>query len=70
MTTDIKDLISQAVSAQQQPAIPLHVAANICKMLERIQVTGVEAIAWVEAYQHMQRLGAQGPGVPFVPPAG
>jgi hypothetical protein len=49
------------------PAVPPHVAANICEMLKRVQVTGMESLAWIEAYQLMQKFAApppQGPGAP------
>jgi hypothetical protein len=47
--------------------IPPHIAANICKMLERVTVTGMEAVAWVQAFQLLQQIAQQqqGPGVPF-----
>ena len=52
------------------PAVPAHVAANICKLLERVQVTGVESLAWAEAFQLMHQLAGNasqphGPGIPF-----
>lgn len=51
--------------------VPAHVAANTLKLLERVQMTGPEAIAWVEAVQILQRIAAPflaaqgGPGVQF-----
>jgi hypothetical protein len=49
-------------------AIPAHIAGNILEFLRRVQSTGMEAIAWVEAYQfvqqHVPQQGPQ-PGVPF-----
>jgi hypothetical protein len=52
------------------PALPSRVAANLCKLMERVQVTGPEAIAWVEAVQILQQiagplLNAAPQGVPF-----
>jgi hypothetical protein len=49
-------------------AIPTHIASNICEMLKRVQVTGLEAIAWAEAFQFMQQHApqqGQPTGVPF-----
>jgi hypothetical protein len=47
-----------------QPAIPPHIAGNLLEFLRRVQSTGMEAVAWVEAYQFVQKHGPQ-PGVPF-----
>ena len=45
--------------------IPEHIAKNLLEYLRRAQSTGMEAVAWVEAYQFVsQQLPAQ-PGVPF-----
>lgn len=49
-----------------QPSIPQHIANNILEFLRRVQSTGMEAIAWVEAYQFVQQSATQAqPGVPF-----
>lgn len=50
------------------PAIPPHIAGNIIQLLQRVQVTGLEAIAWTEAYQYVQQFvqQAQPQGVPFM----
>ncbi len=45
--------------------IPEHIAKNILEFLRRVQSTGMEAVAWVEAYQFVQQLVPQQPGVPF-----
>jgi hypothetical protein len=37
------------------PPIPEHIAKNILEFLRRVQSTGMEAVAWVEAYQHVQQ---------------
>jgi hypothetical protein len=37
-------------------AIPPHIAANLLVFLRRVQSTGEEAVAWVEAYQFVQKL--------------
>ena len=53
------------VAHPTEPAIPAHIAGNILEFLRRVQTTGMEALAWVEAYQHVQRHVPQQPGVPF-----
>jgi hypothetical protein len=60
-----------AVTPAPAPALPPRVAANLCRLMERVQVTGPEAIAWVEAVQILQQIAgpllnaAPTPGVPF-----
>jgi hypothetical protein len=44
---------------QQTPAIPPHIAGNLLEFLRRVQSTGMEAVAWVEAYQFVQRYAPQ-----------
>lgn len=54
-------------------AIPPHIAGNILEFLRRVSCTGMESIAWVEAYTFMQQHAPQQPqGVPFngLPPKG
>jgi hypothetical protein len=48
-------------------AIPEHIAKNLLEFLRRVQSTGMEAIAWVEAYTHVQQHVRKQPqpGVPF-----
>lgn len=49
-------------------AVPAHIAANILEFLKRVELTGMEAIAWGEAFSHMQQYVPQAgaaPGVPF-----
>jgi hypothetical protein len=49
-----------------QAPIPEHIAKNILEFLRRVQSTGMEAVAWVEAYQFVQQQVPQPPqGVPF-----
>jgi len=50
-----------------QAAIPPHIAGNVLEFLRRVQSTGMEAIAWVEAYTYVQQFVPQpgAPGVPF-----
>lgn len=45
--------------------IPPHIAGNLLEFLRRVQSTGMEAIAWVEAYTFVQQHAPQQPGVPF-----
>lgn len=47
------------------PSIPPNIASNILEFLRRVQSTGMEAVAWVEAYQYIQQFVPQQPGVPF-----
>lgn len=55
------------VNPNIQAAIPTHIAGNLLEFLRRVQSTGVEAVAWVEAYQYVQQHVTQQPqpGVPF-----
>ena len=75
----MSDAIAEAVAASLapsgaqvtvNPAIPSHIAQNILVLLNRVQSTGPEAFAWVEAVQYVQQFapkppGQPGPGVPF-----
>lgn len=56
------------------PSIPPHIAGNLLEFLRRVQSTGMEAVAWVEAYQYVQQFvpqQGQPQGVPFngLPPS-
>lgn len=53
------------VNPTVQAPIPDHIAKNILEFLRRVQSTGMEAVAWVEAYQFVQQHVQQQPGVPF-----
>jgi len=57
------------VNPTVQAAIPEHIAKNLLEFLRRVQSTGMEAVAWVEAYNHVQQHVQQTPppptGVPF-----
>lgn len=47
-------------------AIPPHIVSNLLEFLRRVKSEGMEAIAWVEAYQFVQQHAPQQqPGVPF-----
>lgn len=49
-----------------QAPIPPHIAGNILEFLRRVKSEGMEAIAWVEAYQFVQQHAPQAQsGVPF-----
>jgi hypothetical protein len=48
--------------------IPPHIAGNLLEFLRRVKSDGMEAVAWVEAYQFVQRHAPPSspqPGVPF-----
>jgi len=55
------------VNPNVQAPIPPHIAGNLLEFLRRVQSTGMEAVAWVEAYQYVQQHAPQQqqPGVPF-----
>ena len=59
--------VGPIASAPTAPAIPPHIAGNLLEFLRRVKSEGMEAIAWVEAYQFVQRHVPQQPqpGVPF-----
>jgi hypothetical protein len=66
--TDIQEelqTIVQGAEVHMTPTIPPHIAGNLLEFLRRVQSTGVEAVAWVEAYQFVQKHAPQQPGVPF-----
>jgi len=48
-----------------QAAIPSHIAANLLEFLRRVQSTGMEAVAWCEAYQYVQQYAQAQQGAPF-----
>ena len=54
-----------ANAQEKEPVLPHHVASNILEFLKRVQTTGMEAVAWVEAFNHVQNLVPKQPGVPF-----
>jgi hypothetical protein len=37
------------------PAIPENIAKNLLEFLRRVESKGMEAVAWVEAYQFVQK---------------
>jgi hypothetical protein len=54
------------VNPNVQAPIPPNIASNLLEFLRRVQSTGMEAVAWVEAYQYVQQYAPQPqPGVPF-----
>jgi hypothetical protein len=53
------------INPNVQAAIPPGIAHNLVEFLKRVQCTGMEAIAWVEALQYVQQFLPQQPGVPF-----
>lgn len=46
-------------------SIPHPIGPNLMTLLERVQCTGKEAIAWAEAYSFVKDHSQQAPGVPF-----
>jgi hypothetical protein len=42
-------------------AIPPHIAGNLLEFLRRVKSEGMEAVAWVEAYQFVQQHVPQQP---------
>lgn len=55
------------VNPNVQAAIPQHIAGNILEFMRRVQLQGMEAVAWMEAYQYVQQhVPQQQPGVPFI----
>lgn len=54
------------VNPNVQAPIPPHIAKNLLVFLQRAQCTGMESVAWVEAYQFVQQQQVPPePGVPF-----
>lgn len=63
--TNVEDLMSAIGAGPVEPAIPPHIAGNLLEFLRRVQSTGMEAVAWVEAYQFVQKYVPQQPGAPL-----
>jgi hypothetical protein len=73
----MSDAIAEAVAANlglpnaqinMTPAVPEHIAKNVLVFLSRVQCTGPESFAWVEAAQYLQQFAPKPPnqaGVPF-----
>ena len=49
------DQNTNALNEAPAPAIPPHIAGNLLEFLRRAQSTGMEAVAWVEAYNFVQQ---------------
>jgi hypothetical protein len=49
------------INPNVQAPIPEHIAKNLLEFLRRVQSTGMEAVAWVEAYQYVQQHVPQTP---------
>jgi hypothetical protein len=60
----LDEVLGSAINA---PAVPQHIANNLLEFLRRVESKGMEAVAWVEAYQFVQKHVPQQPnaGVPF-----
>jgi hypothetical protein len=76
MTDENSSLADQIANSIAQKApnavvkidpIPQHIASNLLEFLRRVQCTGMEAVAWCEAYQFVQQHAPQQQpqGVPF-----
>jgi hypothetical protein len=66
----VAEAVKQNVKAEVTiNKIPPNIASNILEFLRRVQLTGMEAIAWGEAYSYMQQFAqgqpAQHQGTPF-----
>lgn len=66
--------IANSIANFDQPTpatIPQHIAKNLMEFLHRVQCTGMEAVAWVEAYQFVQQHAPKQAGIPFagLPPS-
>lgn len=61
------DTSHAGVRVSLNTAIPPHIAGNLLEFLRRVKSEGMEAIAWVEAYQFVQQHAPQPspPGIPF-----
>lgn len=55
------------INPNVQAAIPTHIAGNVLEFMRRATCTGVESVAWVEAYQYVQQFVAPPPNEPGVP---
>jgi hypothetical protein len=56
------------INPEIKATIPQAIAHNLLEFLRRVKCEGMEAVAWVEAYQYVQQfVPQQGPpqGVPF-----
>jgi len=69
--TLLAEHIVAALKDQSSAPIPPHIAGNLLEFLRRVESKGMEAVAWVEAYQFVQKHAPPQPGVPFggLPPA-
>jgi hypothetical protein len=70
--TNTDELLGSTVGhASGAPAVPPHIAGNLLEFLRRVECKGMEAVAWVEAYQFVQKHAPQQPGVQFggLPPS-
>lgn len=73
---NVDELLSGAIEkvtvTPKVPAIPPNIVNNLLEFLRRVQCQGMEAVAWVEAYQFVQQQAPQQPqGIPFtgLPPS-
>lgn len=67
LSQNIADALVQSTPPTEitvSPPIPEHIAKNLLVFLQRVQSTGMEAVAWVEAHEYLKSQVTQ-PGVPF-----
>jgi hypothetical protein len=54
-----KHIANALVEDVKPDHIPPHIAGNLLEFLRRVESKGMEAVAWVEAYQFVQRHAPQ-----------
>ena len=59
ISTKASQVKADTPTAIPPPAIPPHIAGNLLEFLRRVESKGMEAIAWVEAYQFVQKHAPQ-----------
>jgi hypothetical protein len=64
-----KNVDAAVARVSQVVAIPPHIAGNLLEFLRRVESKGMEAVAWVEAYQFVQKHVPQQPGAVGLPPS-
>lgn len=57
MTNEVIDI----PKTEPPHTIPPHIAGNLMEFLRRVKSEGMEAVAWVEAYQFVQKHAPQQP---------
>lgn len=62
--TNAKEQTPTVAERADAQAIPPHIAGNLLEFLRRVESKGMEAVAWVEAYQFVQKHAPQQPATP------